>query len=81
MQDRYLRAKNTAQSFLVLQFGLSVFHLRRGRYEAETFTFYTFPRPCRAARTDRRFTCQVMARPLWPCPHLNEAGTDIYIEQ
>lgn len=41
------------------QFGLSTFHwnAEEGCYQAQTFNFYTFPRPYGAA--DVRFTCQV----------------------
>ena len=67
IQDRYARARETAQNFLPLQFGLSIFHLRDGAYEAETFTFHLFPKPCKAARYDRRFTCQVHILHLQPC--------------
>lgn len=54
--DRYLKTMNSAQQFIVNQFGLSTFAWIGGEYQVKTFNFYIFPRPYEDV--DKRFVCQ-----------------------
>lgn len=58
MEQRYARVRQSAQSFLIIQFGLCAvrWDATAQRYEAQTFNFYTFPRPYNGI--DCRFTSQ-----------------------
>ncbi|KAK3271580.1 hypothetical protein CYMTET_20084, partial [Cymbomonas tetramitiformis] len=56
LQDRYEKLAECGRNFLVLQFGLSTFHWRDGKWEARTFNIYVFP--ASHAGYDKRFTCQ-----------------------
>lgn len=44
MEDRYEELLESSQSFIINQFGLSVFVWDGSCYKAKTFNFYTFPR-------------------------------------
>lgn len=61
VEQRYARVRQSAQSFLIIQFGLCAARWNGaaeagGCYEAQTFNFYVFPRPY--GNIDCRFTSQ-----------------------
>lgn len=59
--ERYLKNRDTASKFLLVQFGLCAFHYdeKNGKFSSEAFNFYVFPRPFhRNLAPDSRFMCQ-----------------------
>eukprot|EP01105_Mastigella_eilhardi_P024053 TRINITY_DN6187_c1_g1_i1.p1 TRINITY_DN6187_c1_g1~~TRINITY_DN6187_c1_g1_i1.p1 ORF type:complete len:534 (+),score=154.04 TRINITY_DN6187_c1_g1_i1:249-1850(+) len=60
IQERYTKLRHTAteNNFLIIQYGVCPFVWRDGRYLAQPFNFYVFPRPLSRVSPDPRFLCQ-----------------------
>lgn len=56
VDDRYLKTVASAESFVITQFGLSLFTWQGSHYEARSFNFHLFPSP--SEDMDMRFSCQ-----------------------
>ncbi|CAM1310624.1 PARN (predicted) [Pycnogonum litorale] len=60
-EERYLKLKEGATNFLLIQFGLCAFKYdsKKKMYTHRAFNFYIFPRPYKRGAPDFRFLCQV----------------------
>ncbi|XP_076309191.1 poly(A)-specific ribonuclease PARN-like isoform X2 [Tachypleus tridentatus] len=59
-RERYMKLRETASSFLLIQFGLSAFlyDAEKDRYTHRDFNFYVFPRKIIRQCFDHQFLCQ-----------------------
>lgn len=58
--ERVARARDTAERFLLVQFGLATFHYdqQKDQFTHRAFNIYVWPRPCNRGAPDPRFLCQ-----------------------
>jgi len=58
--ERYEKIQESAQQFLLVQFGLCTFHYdaKTDTYSNQAFNFYVWPRPYNRQAPDPRFLCQ-----------------------
>ena len=42
-EERYRKIRSSSSKFLVVQFGLSIFQYKSGKYYCKSYNFYTFP--------------------------------------
>jgi len=58
--ERVARARDTAERFLLVQFGLATFHYdtQKDTFSHRAYNIYVWPRPCNRAAPDPRFLCQ-----------------------
>ncbi|KAL6059436.1 poly(A)-specific ribonuclease PNLDC1 isoform X2 [Balamuthia mandrillaris] len=66
-EEQYQKLKQTAENFVVTQYGLSTFRYssEEKRFVAKTWNFYIFPRPFEYV--DRRFRCQASSLEFLSC--------------
>ena len=58
--ERYLKSRNTAKKFLLVQFGVCTFQYdsKTDQFTNRAFNFYVWPRPFSRIAPDPRFMCQ-----------------------
>ncbi len=58
--ERYSKVRDSANRFLLVQFGLCTFHYdeKKDRFTNRVFNFYVWPKPYSRSAPDTRFTCQ-----------------------